>query len=542
MPTYKYPLLIKDLLRMALIKRPDQEIVYRDRVRFNYRTLNERIHRFGSALKKLGVNQGDVVAVIDYDSNRYLESFFAVPMFGGVLHTVNWRLSPEQMLYTMNRADDRIVLVNADFLPLVESFAHRLTTVEKFILLTDEKKKPDTKLNIELEYEQMLRDSSPSCDFPDLEEDAVATTFYTTGTEGPPKGVCFTHRQLVLHTLGVATSLAGLNFMKIDTSKEVYMPLTPMFHANAWGQPYVATLSAIKQVYPGKYDVFMLLKLIKEEKVTITHCVPTILDLLLLGAEMEKVDLSGLKMGIGGAALPKGLARRAQDAGITCWAAYGLSETCPVVTMSDLKDYMLDWDTDRKMDVLQGQGMPIPLVQMEVVDEQGRILPHDGKSTGEIVLRAPWLTEGYTKDPERTERLWRDGWMHTGDLGNIDEEGYLHLTDRIKDVIKSGGEWISTLTLENLLSNYEPIAQVGVIGIADERWGERPLAVLVLKPEYKDKFSPADAKRYLKKFVDNGTISKWAVPDRFDVVDQLPQTAAAKVDKKVLRERYRVDK
>lgn len=542
MPAYKYPLLIKDLLRMALIKRPDQEIVYRDMVRFNYRTLNERINRFGNALGKSGVKPGDVVAVIDYDSHRYLESFFAIPMFGGVLHTVNWRLSPEQVLYTMNRADDRIVLVNADFLPLVESFADRLTTVEKFILLTDEKKKPDSRLSIELEYEQMLRDSSPYYDFPDLDEDTVATTFYTTGTEGPPKGVCFTHRQLVLHTLGVATALSGLNFMKIDTSKEVYMPLTPMFHANAWGQPYVATLSAIKQVYPGKYDVFTLLNLIKKEKVTITHCVPTILDILLLGVEMEKVDLSGLKMGIGGAALPKGLARRALNAGITCWSAYGLSETCPVVTMSDLKDYMMDWDTDRKMDVLQGQGMPIPLVQMEVMDEEGRILPHDGRSTGEIVLRAPWLTKGYTKDPGRTEQLWRNGWMHTGDLGNIDEEGYLHLTDRIKDVIKSGGEWISTLTLENLLSNYEAIAQVGVIGIADERWGERPLAVLVLKSEYKDKFSPEDVKQYLQQFVDNGTISKWAVPDRFDIVDQLPQTAAAKVDKKVLRKKYQAGK
>lgn len=538
MPAYKYPLLIKQLLLAPSVRTPNKEIVYRDLVRFNYRTLFERINRLGSSLDKLGVKQGDTVAVVDYDSHRYLESYFAIPMLGAVLHTVNWRLPPEQMLYTMNHAEDKIVLVHSDFLPVLESFGDKLTTVEKFILLTDDNKKPATKLNIEAEYEEMLRAGSSSYDFPDFDEDTRATLFYTTGTTGGPKGVYFTHRQIVLHTFGIAILGAGQNYPRFVTPDEVYMPLTPMFHVHAWGTPYLSTMSGMKQVYPGKYDIMLLIKLIKKEGVTYTHCVPTILGMLLLGVEMEGTDLSGLKMIIGGAALPGGLANDALRAGIKFYCAYGLSETCPALTVTDLKGDMLDWDTDRKVSVLKRAGLPVPLVQMEIMDESGRKLPHDGKSIGEVVTRAPWLTEGYFKMPKESEQLWRYGWLHTGDIGYIDEGGYLYLTDRVKDVIKTGGEWISSLKLEDLISEHEAVAEAGVIGMPDEKWGERPMAVVVPKPEYKDKISPEDIREFLQKFVEDGTILKWAIPDRIEFVAQLPHTVVGKVDKKVLRKQY----
>jgi fatty-acyl-CoA synthase len=393
-------------------------------------------------------------------------------------------------------------------------------------------------LNIEAEYEEMLRAGSSSYDFPDFDEDTRATIFYTTGTTGDPKGVYFTHRQIVLHTVGIALSGSNQNYPRFVTPDEVYMPLTPMFHVHAWGVPYMATMLGMKQVYPGKYDIMLLIKLIKKEGVTYTHCVPTILGMLMLGVEMEGVDLSGLKMIIGGAALPGGLANDALRAGIKFYCAYGLSETCPAITITDLKGDMLDWDADRKVSVLKRAGLPVPLVQMEIMDESGKKLPHDGKSIGEVVTRAPWLTEGYFKKPKESEQLWRYGWLHTGDIGYIDEGGYLYLTDRVKDVIKTGGEWISSLKLEDLISEHKAVAEAGVIGMPDEKWGERPMAVVVPKPEYKDKISPEDIKKFLQKFVEDGTILKWAIPDRIEFVAQLPHTVVGKVDKKVLRKQY----
>ncbi|MBP8986046.1 MAG: AMP-binding protein, partial [Syntrophobacterales bacterium] len=332
--SYKYPLIIKKLLLTPIIYSPNKEIVYRDKARFTYRTLYERINRLASGLEKLGVKQGDTVCVFDYDSNRYLECYFAVPMMGAVLHTMNWRLSPEQILYTMNHAEDDVVLINSDFLPVLEEIWDKLTTVKKVVLLTDEDKKPATKLNIDIEYEEMLRGASPTYDFPDLDENTKATTFYTTATTGLPKGVYFSHRQLVLHTMCTALMVGSYESIGRFRSRDVYMPLTPMFHAHAWGIPYVATLLAVKQVYPGKYEPEVLLRLILGEKVTFSHCVPTIIHMLVTSPVAKKVDLSHWKVIIGGAALPKGLAKAAMDLGIEIYAGFGMSETCPVVTIA----------------------------------------------------------------------------------------------------------------------------------------------------------------------------------------------------------------
>ncbi len=536
--SYKYPLIIKKLLLTPIIYSPNKEIVYRDKARFTYRTLYERINRLASGLEKLGVKQGDTVCVFDYDSNRYLECYFAVPMMGAVLHTMNWRLSPEQILYTMNHAEDDVVLINSDFLPILEEIRDKLTTVKKIVLLTDEDKKPATKLNIDIEYEEMLRGASPTYDFPDLDENTKATTFYTTATTGLPKGVYFSHRQLVLHTVCTALMVGSYESIGRFRSRDVYMPLTPMFHAHAWGIPYVATLLAVKQVYPGKYEPEVLLRLILGEKVTFSHCVPTIIHMLVTSPVAKKVDLSHWKVIIGGAALPKGLAKAAMDLGIEIYAGFGMSETCPVVTIANLKEHMLDWDVDKKVDVLIKTGLPLPLAEMKVVDAQGNELPHDGKSTGELVMRVPYLTESYFKDPEKTKELWRDGWLHGGDVAYIDEEGYVQITDRMKDVIKTGGEWISSLDLESLTSQFAGVSEAAAIGIPDEKWGERPMMVVVLKPEFKGKVSADDLKQFLKKFADEGRLPKYGIPDKYVLVDAIPKTSVGKINKIELRKMY----
>ncbi|MCX5844804.1 MAG: fatty acid--CoA ligase [Deltaproteobacteria bacterium] len=536
--SYNYQLLIKHILETPLFFAPDQQIVYRDKVRLTYRAFNERVHRLANALKLLGVKKGDTVCVFDYDSHRYLECFFAVPMMGAVLHTQNWRLSPEQILYTMNHAEDDVVLIHADFLPLLEAVQDKLTTVKKIILITDDGQKPETKVKIDMEYEEMLQGAAPSYDFPDLDENTRATTFYTTGTTGLPKGVSFSHRQLVLHTISGMLGLSAYESPARFRSNDVYMPITPMFHVHAWGIPYAATLLGVKQVYPGRYEPEMLLKLILTEKVTFSHCVPTIIHMLVSSPVVKKLDLTKWKVVIGGSRLPKGLAKAATDLGIQIFSGYGMSETCPIISLANLKPYMHDWNQDKQIDKQIMTGLPVPLVYAKVVDSSGKELPRNGESTGELVLRAPWLTENYFKDPERTKDLWQDGWLHTGDVACIDPAGYIQITDRTKDVIKTGGEWISSLELENLISQHEAVSEAAAIGTPDDKWGERPLLIVVLRPEYKDKVSEEDLKKFMTRFSEEGKIPKYGVPDRYMLVDAIPKTSVGKINKIQLRKLY----
>jgi fatty-acyl-CoA synthase len=533
---YSYPLLLKQLLHTPLVFAPDQEIVYRDLKRFTYRDLVKRISRLASALQSLGVEPSDTVAILDWDSHRYLECLFAVPGMGAILHTVNVRLSPEQVLFTMNHAEDLVVLVNQEFLPLVEGIADKLETVKKFILIKDTEETPSTSLPIAAEYEDMLAKADESFDFPDFDENTQATTFYTTGTTGDPKGVYYSHRQLVLHTLGAATGLASYKSIGRFQSSDVYMPITPMFHVHAWGVPFVATLMGAKQVYPGRYEPPMLLKLLLTEKVTFSHCVPTILHMLLTSPVAKDVDLRGWKVIIGGSALSKGLAKLAMDRGIEIFAGYGMSETCPILTLATLKPEMLDWDNDRKLDVVTMTGLPIPLVDLKVADVvTGDQVPSDGKTPGEITVRTPWLTQGYFKAPEKSEELWAGGWLHTGDIACVNAEGYVKITDRLKDVIKTGGEWISSLDLENLISQFPQVSEVAVVGVPDEKWGERPYALVVPKAEFASSFSVDELRSFLGSFVKEGGISKWGIPDMIQVVEQIPKTSVGKIDKKVIK-------
>lgn len=535
---YQYPLIIKKLLSTPLIYSPDREIVYADKHRYTYVELNERIHRLASGLDQIGIQSGDTVAVFDYDCHRYLECFFAIPMMGAVLQTVNWRLSADQILYTLNHAAAKLILIHADFLPILQDIWDKLETVKSVVVITEDGQTPDTNLKLAADHKQLLQSASASYPFPDLDENTKATTFYTTGTTGNPKGVHFTHRQLVLHTLGVAVSSGCYHTLCRFRSNDVYMPMTPMFHVHAWGFPYIATLLGTKQIYPGQYEPEKLLRLIQTEKVTFSHCVPTILQMLFSCPAIKEVDLSKWKVTIGGSQLPKGLAKQARDLGVEIHAGYGMSETGPVMTTATPKEDMLDWPEDKLLDIIIKTGKPLPLAEVEVVDADDNILPHDGVSTGEVVMRSPWLTQSYFKAADKTRELWRSGWLHSGDVGYIDEGGYLQITDRIKDVIKSGGEWVSSLDLENFMSQHEAVLESAAIGIPDKKWGERPLMIITLKPDYQDKVTEEELKQFMQKFAEQGNLPKYGVPDRYVFVDTIPKTSVGKLDKKVLRKTY----
>ncbi|MFP4040844.1 MAG: fatty acid--CoA ligase [Desulfosudaceae bacterium] len=535
---HSFQLLVKHILETPLIYSPEQEIVYRDSHRYTYRDLYRRVHQLANVLTEAGSGPGSTVAVMDWDSHRYLECFFAIPMMGAVLHTINVRLSPEQLIYTINHAEDDVILVNEEFLPLLEAVKDQFETVKKIILISDSGQTPGTELTIDGEYENLVNSADASYDFPDFDENTMATTFYTTGTTGLPKGVFFSHRQLVLHTYGMLANNSAFESQIQVTSKDVYMPITPMFHVHAWGVPFVMTLLGAKQVYPGRYEPEMLVKLLVKEKVTISHCVPTIMHMLVSSPAIKQFDLTGWKVIIGGSALPQGLCKAALDLGINIFAAYGMSETCPLLTAAVLKPKMLEWSQEDQIKMRCRTGRPAPNVLLKIHDPAGNPLPHDGQSTGEVVVRAPWLTQGYLKDPEKSEELWRGGWLHTGDIGYVDEEGYLQITDRLKDVIKTGGEWISSLELEDIISRHEAVSESAAIGIPDDKWGERPLVMVVLKEGFQGKVTEEDFKNFFLSFVEKGEIPKYGVPDKVEIVEEIPKTSVGKINKKELRQRF----
>ncbi|MEP5981211.1 MAG: fatty acid--CoA ligase, partial [Marinobacter alexandrii] len=474
---YQYPLLIKQLLLSGPRLRPEQEICYGNRSKYTYTDLVERIHRLANALTDAGVKPGDTVAVMDWDTPRYLECFFAIPMIGAVLHTINVRLSPDQIVYTMNHADDAVVLVHDDFLPVLESVKGDIKTVRNYIQLTDDASAKSTELPTAGEYEALLAKAGTSFDFPDFDENSIATTFYTTGTTGNPKGVFFSHRQLVLHTLAMTGALSGYDEMPLLRSSSVYMPVTPMFHVHAWGVPYAATMLGIKQVYPGRYEPEMLVDLLKEHKVTFSHCVPTIMQMMMGTESIKTADLSNWHVLIGGSALTKSLCDASAKLGIHMYTAYGMSETCPLLCATHMKPDDLELPLEQQTAKRIKTGIATALVDMEIFDPEGNPVAHDGEAKGEVVARAPWLTQSYFKEKEKGEELWKGGWLHTGDVASMDPDGTLVIKDRIKDVIKTGGEWLSSLDLENLISQHPSVAATAVVGVPDEKWGERPHAL-----------------------------------------------------------------
>jgi fatty-acyl-CoA synthase len=536
---YRYPLLIRHLLHTPLATSASHEIVYRDRFRCTYAEFGRRLGRLATGLASHSVEAGTTVAVLDWDSHRYLECFFAIPMMGAVLQTVNVRLTAEQITYTINHAGAEIVLAHRDFLPVLEAVRDRLRTVRKVILIDDGATTSTGAPSwVEDEYEALLDRSSADFDFVDFDENAVATTFYTTGTTGEPKAVCFTHRQLVLHTLAVLAACGSAGNGQSFRRGDVYMPLTPMFHVHAWGNPFVATLLGVKQVYPGRYVPEEILALRHREGVTYSHCVPTILRMLLSAADAGGTDLSGWKMCIGGSALPAGLAREALARGIDVYAGYGMSETGPVVTITRLDKPPGKSPEADEIDRRCRTGAPIPLVDLRIVDVDNHPLPHDDRATGEVVVRAPWLTQCYVGNERASEELWSGGYLHTQDVARIDSNGYVQITDRIKDVIKTGGEWLSSIEIEDVMSQHPDVAEVAVIAFRDEKWGERPHVIVVARAGRAESLTAAAVRDWIAKAARAGTLPRYAIPERVTLVDALPKTSVGKLNKRVLREQF----
>jgi fatty-acyl-CoA synthase len=538
MEAYRYPLIMKKLLVRTLYRKPAAEIVYRDRARYSWLEFYGRIQRLASALEGLGVKKGTKVAVMDFDTHRYLEAYFAIPMMGAVLHTVNIRLPPEQILYTALHAEDEVAIVRDEFVPLIERASELLKGIRAWIVTSEDGGLPTTSLRPLYHYEDLLRSASPNYEFPDLDEDTQATLFYTSGTTGMPKGVRFTHRQIVLHTLALAASVSAFPGPVNLTSADVMMPLVPFFHVHSWGMPYLAALLGNKLVLLGRYEPRLALEYLAKEGVTFSHMVPTILHAILSQPEIEayREHLRRWKVVVGGAALPRPLAQRAMELGIKIMAGYGLSETAPVLTIATPREEQLGLQEKALLDTVVKTGLPIPLVELRVLDAEGKEVPRDGRTMGEIVVRAPWTTPDYYKDPEKTKELWAGGWLHTGDIAVVDELGYITIVDRAKDVVKSGGEFISSLLLEELLLTHPSVSEAAVIGVPHPRWGERPLAVVV--PKQGARLNEAELRAHLEAFAAKGKIAKWWIPDAFAFEAGLPKTSTGKIDKKALRERY----
>jgi fatty-acyl-CoA synthase len=541
---HDYQLNLVKLLQRAAMIHPQGEISYKGLVRYNYAQAYERCQRLSSALRELGVKPGSKVITFEWNTHRHFEVYFGVPCMGAIMHMGNPFLTPQQIIYLVNRAQDEILILNQDVIPLIESVQDKLESVRHYIVMSDDGQIPPTKLSPVHEYESLLAAAAPEYAYPELDERTVASLSNTTGTTGDPKICFFSHRQHILHTMVWTIMLLGFSGERgFDPRRDVMIPVVPMFHAHGWSLPYMATLLGCRQVFPGRFEATAFLDLVKKEKRPdqggFMQCVPTMLDMIINHPKVDKYKdhLRGLIYEAGGSRLPKKLGLRAKELGIDLCAGWGMTEIYTKVALQFLKPHMFDWPSDRQLDFLIRTGMAVPLVEQRVVDGQGNDVPKDGAAMGEIVLRAPWLTAGYYKDPKMSAELWRGGWLHTGDLATMDEEHSILIADRNKDVIKSGGEWISTLTLESLLSLHPKVREVAVIGARSEKWGERPLALIVPKPEA-GPVTEQELQEHLTQYVAEGKILKWWIPDKFLAVEEIPKTSVGKLNKKKMRSLY----
>lgn len=527
----QYQLTIDKIFSSSVRNNPDQIISYMGKEHVTFEQFRERVYRIARGLVKIGVKKGDKVAVLDWDSISYLEAYYAVPLAGGILHTVNIRYPPDLIFYTMQHADDRFVIVRDEFVPLIESSVSLFDFVKGWIVASDDPNS-ETTLDGSHLYSKLGEDTE-SVALPEITENDVATIFYTSGTTGLPKGVSFTHRQLVLHTLTMAATLCDepINLKNTDT----VLPLVPMFHVHSWGIPYMALLKGMKYVLPGRYDFNELPKIMASEKVTVSLMVPSILYMLMNSENRNLIPPLKLRVTVGGGALPKGLADGARKLGITVNAGYGMSETAPILTLATYNSHVMGLPADQKTEVEIKTGIPIPLVDLRVVDKEGNEVPWDSQTIGEIIVQAPWVTDSYVKDEANTQKLWIDGWMHTGDLAVVGEDGYVSIVDREKDAVKSGGEFIPTVILEDIISTFPGIGEVAVVGKKNEKWGERPVAFI----SSAQKLNHEDIRKHLESFVTAGRISKFWIPDEFIPIDSFEKTSTGKIDKKVLREKLK---
>lgn len=520
---YRCELTLATVLASGIEAGGNQEIVTQGGLRLSYQDLNTRVRKLGHALQQLGMQHASRVAVLERDTHRYLEAYFAIPMLGATLMTANIRLSVDQIRYTLEHSQSELIITAAEFMPLLEQVFADADTMPPIIVIGEA---ASTSLACVGEYEALLDAADGGFQFPYVSENSVATHFYTTGTTGLPKGVSYTHRQLVTHTLAVGFALGTVDDYQAFRRTDVYMPLTPMFHVHAWGLPYVATLLGVKQVYPGKYDAITLVDLVHTEGVTFSHCVPTVLQMLLTEAEKKSQKLVGWKVMVGGSSMSPGLAKRAMASGLQVFAGYGMSETCPVITFAHTSAAEAAADPEKLCRI----GRAMPLAELKVDKKEG-------SNQGELVARSVWLTQEYHNDPAMSELLWEGGFLHTGDVVVKDPDGAFRLVDRTKDVIKTGGEWLSSVDLEACLSEHPRVDEVAVIAIANEKWGERPCAFVKLKqPVDEPETITNELRELLKKHIAAGKLPPYAIPDEIHFVDELPRTSVGKLNKKLLRE------
>ena len=533
------PLLISDLIRHADRHHGDAEIVSK-RVevptkdgsgaihRYTYRDAHTRSRRLANALKKLGVGPTDRVATLAWNGYRHFEIYYAVAGNGGVIHTINPRLFPDQVVYIANHAEDKVLFVDLTFVPLAEKVAPSLKTVKHYVVMTDRAHMPQTSLPGALCFEDLIEGSDDRLEWPELDERAASCLCYTSGTTGNPKGVLYSHRSTILHAYAAALPDA-LNL----SARDVILPVVPMFHVNAWGLPYSCALTGAKLVFPGQHlDGKSLHELFEQEKVTMSAGVPTVWLGLLNYMKEQKLRFSTLKaVVIGGSACPPAMIRAFQDEyGVQVLHAWGMTEMSPLGTVSTLKAKHAGAGKEAQNAVQNKQGRVLFGVDMKIVDSDGQALPNDGKAFGDLHVKGPWVTQSYFKG-EGGDPL-RDGWFPTGDVATIDPDGYMQITDRSKDVIKSGGEWISSIDLENIAVAHPDIAEAAVIGIAHPKWDERPIVVAIRKPGAKV------TREEMLKFYE-GKIAKWWMPDDVVFVEQLPHTATGKLSKLTLRGEFK---
>jgi fatty-acyl-CoA synthase len=486
-----------------------------------YSEIAERVDRLCSALAELGVREGDRVATFSWNTQQHLELYLGVPCMGAVLHTLNIRLFPEQLTYIANHAEDKIVFVDESLVPTLEKLAPSFETVERYVVIGDGDagSLPDP-----LRYEELLGEQEPGFDYPEIDERQASGLCYTSGTTGNPKGVMYSHRSNVLHSMMTSMSEA----LSIG-SKDRVLPVVPMFHANAWGLPYAATLNGADMVMPSRFlQAEPLAKLIEDEKVTLAAAVPTIWMDLLRYADENEPDLTSIRMvPCGGAAVPLELMKGFEERhGMKIVQAWGMTETSPLASVAWPPDSA---QGDEQWGYRDMAGRIVPLVEARIVSDDGEVLPWDGEVTGELEVRGPWVTAAYYNDPSGDDKF-HDGWLRTGDIAAIDGQGFIKITDRSKDVIKSGGEWISSVELEGHLMAHPSVLEAAVIAKPDERWTERPLACVVI-----DEGAECGAGELREHLA--SCVAKWQVPDAFAFIDEVPKTSVGKFDKKVLRKR-----
>ena len=526
------PLLLDDILEHAGAQYPDVEIVShmpdKSRHRYTYRDFYKRAKRLAQALNEAGLKRGERVATLSWNHYAHLEAYFGIPCAGGVLHTLNLRLAPEDIAWIVNHAEDRFLIVDDVLLPLLEKFAGEVNFERIFVVSLTDQAVPEGMES----YEDFIGAVDGNFTYPEKDENDGCGMCYTSGTTGRPKGVLYSHRSTVLHSL-----VSALPDGMCLSARDSVLPVVPMFHANAWGLPYSATMVGVKHVFPGPHlDAQSLLQLFEEEEVTLAGGVPTIWMGIIdaLEAEPKRWKLQEMRMLVGGSAVPESMIRRFDKFGLTIIQAWGMTETSPLASMARLKPAFDDKDDDARYKRRATAGHAAPFIDIRIADDDGQVLPWNGEDMGEIQCRGAWVTGKYYNVDVNADKFTDDGWLRTGDIATIDEHGYITITDRTKDVIKSGGEWISSVQLENEIMAHTDVAEAAVIAKPDKKWGERPLAAVVLKPG--SELSGDDIKAFLKDRVE-----KWMVPDDYVFIEEVPRTSTGKFNKLGLRKQLLED-